>query len=151
MRWAKTTTRVQQHTPERINDDIRRRTRERVARYARLSEDQLRRKADELEAEWDIERAIAAQTGAVTLGAVLLGRLVRRGFFAVAAVGSAFLIQHALIGWSPAVMLLRRMGFRTAQEIEQERHGLDAAMRIHEEKEREALAYAHDHYGARPD
>jgi hypothetical protein len=39
---------------------------------------------------------------------------------------TAFLFQHAIQGWCPPVPILRRMGFRTAHEIEQERNALKA-------------------------
>jgi hypothetical protein len=39
---------------------------------------------------------------------------------------AAFLFQHAIQGWCPPVPILRRMGFRTASEIEQERQALKA-------------------------
>jgi hypothetical protein len=39
-------------------------------------------------------------------------------------VAMAFLIQNALRGWSPPDMLLRRLGFRTKEEIQLELYGL---------------------------
>ena len=38
----------------------------------------------------------------------------------------AFLFQHALQGWCPPVPVLRRLGYRTAREIETERVALKA-------------------------
>ena len=40
---------------------------------------------------------------------------------------TAFLFQHAVQGWCPPVPLLRRLGVRTAREIELERSALKAA------------------------
>ena len=39
---------------------------------------------------------------------------------------AAFLFQHAVQGWCPPLPLLRRLGFRTATEIGQERYALKA-------------------------
>jgi hypothetical protein len=39
---------------------------------------------------------------------------------------SGFLFQHAVQGWCPPVPVLRRLGFRTAYEIEEERRALKA-------------------------
>ena len=39
---------------------------------------------------------------------------------------TAFLFQHAVQGWCPPVPILRRMGFRTADEINRERYALKA-------------------------
>jgi hypothetical protein len=54
---------------------------------------------------------------------VALGTRDKR-FLALPALVTAFLFQHAVQGWCPPVPILRRLGFRTAQEIEQERYGL---------------------------
>lgn len=39
---------------------------------------------------------------------------------------TAFLFQHAVQGWCPPVPVLRRLGFRTVYEIEQEKQALKA-------------------------
>jgi hypothetical protein len=39
---------------------------------------------------------------------------------------TAFLFQHAMQGWCPPVPILRRLGFRTADEIGKERMALKA-------------------------
>jgi hypothetical protein len=40
--------------------------------------------------------------------------------------GTAFLFQHAVQGWCPPVPILRRLGYRTAREIDDERAALKA-------------------------
>ncbi len=39
---------------------------------------------------------------------------------------SGFLFQHAIEGWCPPVPILRRLGFRTSYEIDEERQALKA-------------------------
>ena len=39
---------------------------------------------------------------------------------------AAFLLQHAVQGWCPPVPVFRRLGVRTAGEIDQERYALKA-------------------------
>jgi hypothetical protein len=39
---------------------------------------------------------------------------------------TAFLFQHAVQGWCPPLPILRRLGFRTASEIDTERYALKA-------------------------
>jgi len=39
---------------------------------------------------------------------------------------TAFLFQHAIQGWCPPVPILRRLGFRTSDEINKERYALKA-------------------------
>jgi hypothetical protein len=36
------------------------------------------------------------------------------------------LLLHAVIGWTPALPLIRQLGYRTAEEIAQERYALKA-------------------------
>jgi hypothetical protein len=38
----------------------------------------------------------------------------------------AFLVQHAVQGWCPPLVVLRRRGVRTRREIEEERYALKA-------------------------
>jgi hypothetical protein len=51
---------------------------------------------------------------------------VDRRFVAVPLVVTGFLLQHALQGWCPPLPVLRRLGVRTAREIERERTALKA-------------------------
>jgi hypothetical protein len=83
----------------------------------------------ELEREWDLERAMAAGAAGFTLAGLALTALVDRRFVAVPAMVGGFLLQHAIQGWSPPVMLLRRLGFRKSGEICDERCGLKTLQR----------------------
>ena len=65
-----------------------------------------------------------AVTGAL-LG-VGLGYYVHRKWLALPGLVTLFLFQHAVQGWCPPVPILRRLGFRTVYEIEQERQALKA-------------------------
>ncbi|MBK7973315.1 MAG: DUF2892 domain-containing protein [Deltaproteobacteria bacterium] len=118
--------RVPLHTAPHVNEEIRRRSDESVARAAargpRAIDDRLR----ELDREWDIERALEANAATVVLAGTALGAIVDRRFFAIPAVVGAFLLQHALQGWCPPVPVLRRLGFRTTAEIDRERERLEA-------------------------
>jgi hypothetical protein len=119
-----TTRRVEENTSGDINERIRRETELRVARCAALGKDAIGRRIDELDHEWDIERAIEANAGTVSLAGIALGTLVHRRFFALPAIVAGFLLQHAIQGWCPPVPILRRWGFRTQSEIEHERYAL---------------------------
>jgi hypothetical protein len=86
------------------------------------------RRLDELDREWDIERAIEANAASIALVGVALGALVNAWFLLLPAAVCAFLLQHALQGWCPPVPVLRRLGFRTAREIFEERLALKALL-----------------------
>ena len=78
---------------------------------------------EELAREWDIERAIEANASILAFAGVAVGTLDRRWLVFPSFV-TGFLFQHAIQGWCPPVPVLRRLGFRTADEINQERYAL---------------------------
>ncbi|WP_225870696.1 hypothetical protein [Sphingobium sp. EP60837] len=79
-----------------------------------------------LDREWDIERTLEANAAGIALLGLALGASVNPWFFALPAIVAGFLMQHALQGWCPPVPILRKLGFRTAREIEEERMALKA-------------------------
>jgi hypothetical protein len=124
--FPSTTQRVPQHTPERANEKIRRKTEANVIRFGSAGPEAIDRRLAELEREWDIERALgenAATSAAVGAGLALF---VDRRFALVPLVVGGFLLQHSLQGWCPPLPLFRRMGVRTKTEIGHERYALKA-------------------------
>lgn len=113
--------RVRRHTAPKVQRKIDRATRRNIARFRR-SDRQGRIK--ELEREWDIERVIEANAASLALAGTLLGFFVDRRFLLLPAAVTGFLLQHAVQGWCPPVPILRRLGFRTAHEIDEERFAL---------------------------
>ena len=65
----------------------------------------------------------ANAASAVLLG-MYLSVTVSRGWLLLPMAVGGFLLQHAVQGWCPPLIWLRRMGFRTASEIDHERYGL---------------------------
>lgn len=120
-----TTDRVPAQTAPEINARIRQEYEERIAEYARHP-DQIDARLEELDAEWDIERAIEANAATLALTGVALGVTMDRRWLVLPALVTGFLLQHALQGWCPPVPILRRMGFRTMAEIDRERFALKA-------------------------
>jgi hypothetical protein len=86
----------------------------------------IQKRLNELQREWDIERAIEANASSLALAGLALGFFVSSWFYLLPAAVAAFLLQHALQGWCPPVPVLRRLGYRTQTEIEQERYALKA-------------------------
>lgn len=123
---SSTTMRVPEHTAGPVNDSIRRRTEDNVSRYAAAGPDAIDRRLGELDREWDIERVLEANAATVALLGVGLGTFVDRRFYLLPGVVGAFLLQHAIQGWCPPVPVFRRLGFRTAGEIDEERYALKA-------------------------
>lgn len=124
----KTTTRVEDVTAPHINERIRQNMSRRIASYRDADENRIRRRLDELEREWDIERTLEANAATVTLATLVLGRTVSKKWYVFPAVVAAFLLQHAVQGWCPPVPVFRRLGVRTAREIEEEKRALLAIL-----------------------
>jgi hypothetical protein len=115
--------------PRHTDDDVNRRIQEEIRRKVRhfsIHTNEIPRRLRELEGEWDIERAIEANASALAFTGTVLGATGDRRWFVLPALVTAFLFQHAIQGWCPPVPILRRLGFRTAHEIEQERTALKA-------------------------
>ena len=120
-----TRNRVPAQTNGKVNRRILQSTEDSVAYYAR-HRSQIEKRLRELDKEWDIERAIEANASALAFTGVALGVAHRRMWLALPALVTAFLFQHSVQGWCPPVPVLRRLGFRTAYEIEEERQALKA-------------------------
>jgi hypothetical protein len=121
----RTNDRVPQHTAEHINQRIQHELNERVRFFADHPAG-IDRRLGELDEEWDIERALEANAAAVAFAGTLLAATVRKRWLVLPGLVGAFLFQHALQGWCPPVPFLRRLGYRTAREIETERVALKA-------------------------
>lgn len=120
-----TTKRVQSQTADKINRRIRRESEDRVAYFADHP-DEIEARLHELDREWDIERTLEANASTLAFAGVALGTTVNRRWLALPAIVTAFLFQHATQGWCPPLPVLRRLGFRTASEIHEERYALKA-------------------------
>ena len=119
-----TVSRVPRNTSGVVNERIRRATDERLAAYTTADPAAISKRLAELDREWDIERAIEANAATAVLLGVTLGATVHRRLFYLPAVVGSFLLQHAVQGWCPPVPVLRKLGFRTAEEIAEERFAL---------------------------
>jgi hypothetical protein len=120
-----TVDRVPAHTAADVNQRIHDEMVNRVQSLA-ANPERIPQRLNELNEEWDIERAIEANASALAFTGVALGATADRRWLILPALVTAFLFQHAVQGWCPPVPVLRRLGFRTAHEIEQERHALKA-------------------------
>ncbi len=119
-----TNTRVEQSSPRRVNDAIRAATERSVRRYADASKEEITRRIDELDREWDIERTLEMNAATLACTGAVLALTVNRRFAWISAVVTGFLFQHALQGWCPPVPMFRKRGMRTAREINQEKTAL---------------------------
>lgn len=118
-----TSQRVPMQTSEEINARIRQEMEQRVASYRGASAGEINRRLQELDQEWDVERTLEANASTLAFAGCLLATRDKR-WLALPLAVTAFLFQHALQGWCPPLPVLRRMGFRTMREIDEERQAL---------------------------
>lgn len=120
-----TTARVDRVTSDDDNWRIAKAIEESV-RYHATHPERIGERLRELDAEWDIERTLAANAATLALTGSLLGAFVNKRWLALPVVVTGFLLQHALQGWCPPLPLFRSRGVRTASEIDRERYALKA-------------------------
>lgn len=117
--------RVRRHTTaarlEEMDGKTRRNVREFGAKPAEIDD-----RIAELEREWDVERTLEANASTLALTGAVLGTTVNRRWFWLTGGVLGFLFQHATSGWCPPLPVLRRLGVRTQNEIDQEKYALKA-------------------------
>lgn len=121
-----TVARVRENTDYEINQCIQREIEANVALFAAQGDEAIARRLRELDREWDVERTLEANAATAVLVSSALGFTINRRFLALPIVIGGFLLQHAVQGWCPPLPILRRLGFRTESEINQERFALKA-------------------------
>src|SRR4051794_41302307 len=104
-----TTDRVAVNTSDCVNEKIRRQTEENVARYTNAGPIAIEARLAELDREWDIERCLESGAPTISLIGLCLGLTVDRKFLAVPIIVQSFLLLHALQGWAPPLVVLRRL------------------------------------------
>lgn len=124
MELASSVGRVPLHTADSVNEVIRQTTERSISRYRNAAPEEIDRRLQQLDYEWDVERAIETNAALFSLGELALAALVNRRWLALPAAVSVFLLQHSLQGWCPPLPVLRRLGFRTSDEIQTEREAL---------------------------
>jgi hypothetical protein len=123
---ATTSERVTKNTADSINEQIRRQTDASVAACACAGHGAIQSRLAELDREWDIERYVETMAPVFTLAGLGLGLAVNRKWLLLSITVQGFFLQHALQGWCPPIPVLRSLGIRTIDEINEERYALKA-------------------------
>ena len=76
---------------------------------------------------------------AMRVARVALGFLAGRKWFSLSAMAASMVVLHNLQGWYPLLPLLRNLGVRTQQEIEQERMALKVLRGDHQAYQPQAI------------
>lgn len=126
MSIAKSSSRVAANTAPEVNARIRKTTEENVRRAVASGKEGIEQRIRELDSEWDVERCLETGAPSLILTGLLLGTTVDRKWLLLSGAVAGFLLQHALQGWCPPLPVFRRLGVRTAGEIDEERAALKA-------------------------
>jgi hypothetical protein len=118
------TDRVRANTSEEINLQIDRELEARVREYAQRSPDEITRRINEIDREWDMERLLETNASALAFTGLVLGVTHSKKWLIVPGIVLPFLFQHAVQGWCPPVPVFRRLGVRTRKEIDREKYAL---------------------------
>jgi hypothetical protein len=118
--------RVRENTAEETNMKIDQKAVNRIYNYRTLTKSEITEKLNRLNREWDIERAFEVNASSIAITGIVLGTLGSRRWFALPVIVVSFLLQHGIQGWCPPITVLRRLGFRTRQEIDEEIYALKA-------------------------
>lgn len=124
MQLPDTNQRVAENTPPSLNIKIQQDIAKSVCFY-QTNPQLIPARLRELNEEWDIERILETNASSLIVTSSALGFTLSRKFFVVPFIVGAFLLQHALQGWCPPLPILRRLGYRTTSEIQQERNALE--------------------------
>jgi hypothetical protein len=98
-----------------------------IANIEKYSKDHytIEKRLNKLEKEWDIERMLEFNASLIAFAGVIMS-VRNKLWLALPGVVTAFLLQHATQGWCPPLPILRKLGFRTRQEIDREKYALKA-------------------------
>ena len=118
--------RVRENTSEDVNRDIDQVAESQIRKFASMGRDEMTRRIDELDREWDIERVLETNASVIALSGLILGATHNKKWLIVPGIVTTFLFQHAVQGWCPPVPLFRRLGVRTRREIDEEKYALKA-------------------------
>lgn len=122
-----TATRVAANTPRTMNRRLSEVTQCNIERYAAAGPAAIEARLQQLQREWDVERAIETEAPLMVLAGVALGAALDRRFLGLSALAAGMLLVHSLQGWYPLLPLFRGIGLRTTREIAEEIYALKAA------------------------
>jgi len=120
--------RVRRSTEPRVNQQIDFQTEGNIRRYSQRDAVAIRRRINELDREWDVERILEVNASTLALTGLILGITVNRKWLYLTGGVLTFLLQHGVQGWCPPLPILRRMGIRTRGEIDREKYALKGYM-----------------------
>jgi hypothetical protein len=119
-----TSQRVEANTSGHINQEIQNSIKTNLEKYSRAGKLAIQRRLQKLDREWTTERVIEVEAPLMIALGSSLTYFFGRKFLPLPIFSASMLLLHGVKGWYPLLPLFRRMGFRSQNEILQERKGL---------------------------
>jgi hypothetical protein len=116
--------RVRENTASNVNIELDREMADRVREYSGRTFNDITRRLNELDREWDIERVLEMNASLLAFSGLVLSVTHGRKWLVLPSIVLPFLFQHSIQGWCPPVPVLRRLGIRTRKEIDREKFAL---------------------------
>lgn len=115
------TSRVKLRTKREMNEKIEKNTQQNLKEYQGASKELLKKRLQQLDREWDTERVQETKAAVTILISTILGFTKRKCWFFLSGIVGFFLLLHAIIGWCPSLPMIRCLGIRTPEEIQDEK------------------------------
>jgi len=115
------TKRVELKTNKKVNQIIKTKTVNRIKQYMNTTPEDITRRIKQLNNEWDTERVLETNASIFIVISIVLGFFISSNWFIFAFIVGFFLLVHAIYGWCPPLPIIRRLGVRTPEEINDEK------------------------------
>ena len=112
---------VKMSTSNKINKKINEKMTETIIKKSTSNQESISKRIEELDREWDTERILETNASIFIIISIILGFLISKLWFFLAALIAFYLLQHAIQGWCPPLPIIRKLGVRTMSEINTEK------------------------------
>src|SRR4051812_1306934 len=113
---------VRRSTAPHVNREIDHQTTNNIRRYANSSPEVIQRRIEELDKEWDIERALEANASTLALTGLVLGVTVNRKWLMLPGAVLSPPLQHSFQVWFPPILFFGGVGERTGSKSERKKY-----------------------------
>lgn len=114
---------IRDKTFRSVNKKIDEKTEHKIAEVTSRGHDAVLARLDELDREWDINRVLMVNFGALVLPQLILARKNSKWLIGPL-IQTPLMLVHAFKGWCPPLLWWRPLGVRTRHEIQAEREEL---------------------------
>jgi hypothetical protein len=97
-----------------------------IKKYGAKSSAEISERIEELDKEWEIEKALNLNMAVVALMGITSSYLINPYAIILTIILLLFFIQHVFQGWCPPITILRHFKVRTRPEIDREKYALKA-------------------------